>query len=107
MAFETKPDRPDLDVTRLLQAIAQRADRDAFTALFQHFAPRVKSFMVRSGATANPGGGACPRNVADGVAQGEAVRRASEPALRHGFSRLRETCASMRCGGRDAKRAPF
>ena len=34
----------------LLRRIAERDDREAFKQLFQHFAPRVKSFMLRSGA---------------------------------------------------------
>ncbi len=31
-------------------SIAQRGDRDAFARLFSHFAPRVKSYMLRLGA---------------------------------------------------------
>lgn len=34
-----------------IRAIAQRADREAFAALFGHFAPRVKAWMLRSGAS--------------------------------------------------------
>jgi RNA polymerase sigma-70 factor (ECF subfamily) len=34
----------------LIQAIATRQDRAAFVKLFEHFAPRVKAFMLRSGA---------------------------------------------------------
>lgn len=34
----------------LIQAIATRQDRAAFARLFEHFAPRVKAFMLRSGA---------------------------------------------------------
>jgi len=33
-----------------MQAIAERADRDAFAELFGHFAPRIKSYMLRLGA---------------------------------------------------------
>jgi RNA polymerase sigma-70 factor (ECF subfamily) len=33
-------------------AIAERRDRDAFAALFKHFAPRVKSYLLRLGAPA-------------------------------------------------------
>ena len=36
---------------RLIEAIAARGDRDAFAALFNHFAPRIKSLLVRSGST--------------------------------------------------------
>ena len=34
----------------LLQRIAERGDADAFKELFQSFAPRVKSYMMRQGA---------------------------------------------------------
>ena len=34
----------------LLRQVAEAQDTDAFTALFQHFAPRVKAFLVKSGA---------------------------------------------------------
>lgn len=33
-------------------AIAQRGDRNAFAVLFGHFAPRVKSYLLRLGASA-------------------------------------------------------
>ena len=36
---------------RLIEAVATRRDRAAFVALFEHFAPRVKTFMLRSGAS--------------------------------------------------------
>lgn len=36
----------------LIGAIAQRGDREAFATLFGHFAPRVKSYMLRLGASA-------------------------------------------------------
>ena len=41
--------RPDLSA--LIVAIARRGDRAAFATLFNHFAPRVKSYMLRLGAT--------------------------------------------------------
>ncbi|MCA0244549.1 MAG: sigma-70 family RNA polymerase sigma factor [Proteobacteria bacterium] len=34
-----------------LQAVAERGDRGAFAALFRHFAPRLKGFLVRSGCS--------------------------------------------------------
>lgn len=37
------------DYADLIQSIAQRRDRQAFAALFAHFAPRVKAWMLRSG----------------------------------------------------------
>jgi RNA polymerase sigma-70 factor (ECF subfamily) len=36
---------------RLLGAVAATQDREAFAQLFEHFAPRVKSYMLRSGAS--------------------------------------------------------
>jgi RNA polymerase sigma factor (sigma-70 family) len=38
------------DLAAWLEAVAQRADRQAFGRLFAHFAPRVKSFLLRGGA---------------------------------------------------------
>ena len=35
----------------LVSAIAKRQDRAAFAALFEYFAPRIKAFMQRSGAS--------------------------------------------------------
>jgi RNA polymerase sigma-70 factor (ECF subfamily) len=35
----------------LIVRIAERQDKAAFAALFRHYAPRVKSFMVRKGAS--------------------------------------------------------
>jgi RNA polymerase sigma-70 factor (ECF subfamily) len=35
---------------RLVERIAQRRDRQAFVELFDHFAPRLKAFMLRGGA---------------------------------------------------------
>ena len=36
---------------RQIEAVATKRDRVSFIALFQHFAPRVKTFMLRSGAS--------------------------------------------------------
>ncbi|MEO3473681.1 sigma-70 family RNA polymerase sigma factor [Roseomonas sp. CAU 1739] len=38
-----------VDGGALLAAIAMRGDRDAFAALFGHFAPRVKGYLLRMG----------------------------------------------------------
>ena len=43
---------PDPDFAGLIAAVAQRADRDAFAAVFRHFAPRVKTMLMRGGALA-------------------------------------------------------
>jgi RNA polymerase sigma-70 factor (ECF subfamily) len=40
------------DMARLIELIAADGDRAAFTALFDYFAPRIKSFLMRSGAPA-------------------------------------------------------
>jgi RNA polymerase sigma-70 factor (ECF subfamily) len=40
------------DLAHLIQAVATEADRAAFAALFDHFAPRIKTMMMRSGANA-------------------------------------------------------
>ncbi len=45
----TAPDRADL--ARSIEAIAQSNDRQAFAMLFGHFAPRVKSYLLRLGAS--------------------------------------------------------
>lgn len=39
------------DAAGLILAIAARADRQAFAALFSHFAPRVKAYLMRQGAS--------------------------------------------------------
>ena len=38
-------------LSRFIVRIAERGDREAFAALFDHFAPRVKSYLMRLGAT--------------------------------------------------------
>jgi RNA polymerase sigma-70 factor, ECF subfamily len=40
-----------MDWPDCISAIAARRDRQAFALLFGHFAPRLKSFFIRSGAT--------------------------------------------------------
>ena len=37
------------ELSRWMQAIATSGDRSAFAALFRHFAPRLKGFLMRSG----------------------------------------------------------
>lgn len=53
MPVEMKPDRPTLEAASLIVAVAEHKDQEAFKVLFEHFAPRVKTFMVRSGATSS------------------------------------------------------
>ncbi|WP_420469568.1 sigma-70 family RNA polymerase sigma factor [Brevundimonas sp. FT23042] len=38
------------DFDRLIGAVAQTRDREAFARLFEHFAPRLKSWLIRGGA---------------------------------------------------------
>jgi RNA polymerase sigma-70 factor (ECF subfamily) len=45
------PARPD-DFGAMLVRVASTRDRAAFAVVFDHFAPRVKSFMMRKGANA-------------------------------------------------------
>lgn len=41
---------PSIDYSRLIVAVARAADREAFTALFGHFAPRIKAYLLRAGS---------------------------------------------------------
>jgi len=40
----------DDEIDTWMRAVAESADRPAFAALFRHFAPRIKGFLVRAGA---------------------------------------------------------
>ena len=42
----------DTDWAGLMVRVRDRRDREAFAALFRHFAPRVKGFLMKSGASA-------------------------------------------------------
>ena len=48
MTSELTPD----SLESLILAVADRRDRQAFTLLFGHFAPRVKSYLLRGGMSA-------------------------------------------------------
>lgn len=48
---ETRPEAAALDAAALIVAIAQRRDRAAFATLFAHYAPRLKAYMQRLGAS--------------------------------------------------------
>ena len=41
----------ELSWGRQIEAVATQRDRAAFVALFEHFAPRVKTFVMRSGSS--------------------------------------------------------
>ncbi len=47
-------------MSALVQAVASQGDRQAFAALFKHFAPRVKAYLMRLGT---------PESVAEDLAQ--------------------------------------
>jgi RNA polymerase sigma-70 factor (ECF subfamily) len=49
-----------IDPNALIAAVARSGDREAFAALFDHFAPRVKGLLMRGGA---------PAELAEEVAQ--------------------------------------
>lgn len=42
----------EADWTSAMLALRDRQDREAFAALFRHFAPRVKAFLMKGGASA-------------------------------------------------------
>lgn len=42
-------DAPNYD--RLIEAVALRRDREAFAQLFSHFAPRLKAYLMKAGAS--------------------------------------------------------
>ncbi|MEQ8896990.1 MAG: sigma-70 family RNA polymerase sigma factor [Roseovarius sp.] len=47
-----EPEHPGLEWAACILRIRESRDRAAFAALFRHFAPRVKAFLMRSGADA-------------------------------------------------------
>jgi len=40
------------DMSALLTSVAERKDREAFTALFRHFGPRIRAWLARGGGDA-------------------------------------------------------
>ena len=65
----------------MIGAIAAHADRAAFAALFEHFAPRVKSYMLRLGAEPQLAEELAQETMLDGLAQGRCVRPRQGGAL--------------------------
>ncbi len=51
MVPDNQKDTPKVSDNDLLTRVASNQDRDAFTQLFESIAPRVKAFMMRSGAS--------------------------------------------------------
>jgi RNA polymerase sigma-70 factor, ECF subfamily len=52
MMEKTGSDQKTEYLVGLMSRVAELHDREAFAALFDHFAPRVKGFMMRKGANA-------------------------------------------------------
>lgn len=50
-AQENKIDYDGDDFNAMIRAIAENKDKKAFITLFEHFAPRVKSFLMKGGAS--------------------------------------------------------
>lgn len=44
------PSPENVEFVALVQRVRDQKDREAFAALFRHFAPRVKAFLMKSGA---------------------------------------------------------
>lgn len=52
LAQKTKTERPlDAEWVAVMLAIREQQDTSAFARLFQHFAPRIKAFLIKSGAS--------------------------------------------------------
>lgn len=45
--------QPAIDHNALLRRVAEGQDRAAFQSLFEHFAPRIKAYLMRGGASAS------------------------------------------------------
>ena len=52
MPAEVSNSKNSAELARLIEAIAAHQDREAFGELFDHFAPRIKSFLMRGGTPA-------------------------------------------------------
>jgi len=48
MQTDSKALKSPSELARLIEAIAAGQDRDAFVVLFDHFAPRIKGFLMRA-----------------------------------------------------------
>jgi RNA polymerase sigma-70 factor (ECF subfamily) len=49
--FRIYNDNKDVDLSTCLENIAQNQDKEAFSHIFNYFAPRLKSFLIKSGST--------------------------------------------------------
>jgi RNA polymerase sigma-70 factor (ECF subfamily) len=57
---DDEPLKPETDHSALIQRIVECRDKEAFAQLFDHFAPRIKAMLMRSGA---------PSELAEDLAQ--------------------------------------
>ena len=62
------------ELEAMINRVAESRDRQAFAALFDHFAPRLKSFMLR--------GGADPETAEEISEERRLVREPTAPAAR-------------------------
>lgn len=46
-----KPDKPDTPFAENMRAVAENRDKASFTEIFDHFAPRLKSYLMRQGCS--------------------------------------------------------
>jgi RNA polymerase sigma-70 factor (ECF subfamily) len=49
---DDEPLKPETDYAALIQRIVECRDKEAFAQLFDHFAPRIKAMLMRTGAAA-------------------------------------------------------
>jgi len=49
---DDEPLKPDIDHSALVQRIVECRDKEAFAQLFDHFAPRIKAMLMRTGTAA-------------------------------------------------------
>ena len=85
----------------LVCRIATARDKNAFAALFAHFAPRVKGYLMKSGADA-ASAEECAQDVMVTVWRKADSSIRSVPLLPHGCLPSRGTDASTCCGATDA-----
>jgi RNA polymerase sigma-70 factor (ECF subfamily) len=48
MSIDLTKEKSPAELAQLIEAVANNQDRDAFVALFDHFAPRIKGFLMRA-----------------------------------------------------------
>lgn len=97
MSAENEASKDRMEWGRLIQSIATDQDRAAFAALFGYFAPRIKSFLQRSG-TSEARAEELAQETMLAVWRKAALFDWKAPAPQLGFSRSREICGSTLSG---------